>query len=130
MRKRDVDVHRSSAELLLHRCFFFSSRRRHTRYWRDWSSDVCSSDLERVTAPKQYLGVEFETPQCRDYAGPLLSPSALGHDEGNVIVLLLRAEPPDFFDNRIQQCLGRQCTISPQRVDQTPFPELLSLPVE
>src|SRR3712207_9050616 len=27
--------------------FFFSSRRRHTRYWRDWSSDVCSSDLTR-----------------------------------------------------------------------------------
>src|SRR5438445_12325977 len=25
--------------------FFFSSRRRHTSYWRDWSSDVCSSDL-------------------------------------------------------------------------------------
>src|SRR3712207_9202953 len=24
---------------------FFSSRRRHTKYWRDWSSDVCSSDL-------------------------------------------------------------------------------------
>src|SRR5258707_4856058 len=28
--------------------FFFSSRRRHTRYWRDWSSDVCSSDLDRT----------------------------------------------------------------------------------
>src|SRR3712207_8719089 len=28
--------------------FFFSSRRRHTRYWRDWSSDVCSSDLDGV----------------------------------------------------------------------------------
>src|SRR3712207_7886359 len=27
---------------------FFSSRRRHTRYWRDWSSDVCSSDLAPV----------------------------------------------------------------------------------
>src|SRR2546429_4213422 len=27
------------------RCFFFSSRRRHTRCSRDWSSDVCSSDL-------------------------------------------------------------------------------------
>src|SRR2546429_2892226 len=26
-------------------CFFFSSRRRHTRCSRDWSSDVCSSDL-------------------------------------------------------------------------------------
>src|SRR6266852_4140401 len=27
--------------------FFFSSRRRHTRCYRDWSSDVCSSDLWR-----------------------------------------------------------------------------------
>src|SRR3712207_1075898 len=31
--------------------FFFSSRRRHTRYWRDWSSDVCSSDLVAVARP-------------------------------------------------------------------------------
>src|SRR5699024_11615968 len=29
-------------------CFFFSSRRRHTRSKRDWSSDVCSSDLEII----------------------------------------------------------------------------------
>src|SRR6266852_5073599 len=29
--------------------FFFSSRRRHTRCYRDWSSDVCSSDLETRT---------------------------------------------------------------------------------
>src|SRR5207253_3904710 len=28
--------------------FFFSSRRRHTRWPRDWSSDVCSSDLTDV----------------------------------------------------------------------------------
>src|SRR6266496_3156218 len=28
--------------------FFFSSRRRHTRSLRDWSSDVCSSDLRHV----------------------------------------------------------------------------------
>src|SRR5690606_40561855 len=28
--------------------FFFSSRRRHTRFSRDWSSDVCSSDLLNV----------------------------------------------------------------------------------
>src|SRR2546430_11578206 len=27
-------------------CFFFSSRRRHTRFDCDWSSDVCSSDLQ------------------------------------------------------------------------------------
>src|SRR3712207_6974725 len=34
------------ANELLDFLFFFSSRRRHTRYWRDWSSDVCSSDLD------------------------------------------------------------------------------------
>src|SRR5690606_40155912 len=37
---------RCSAHLL----FFFSSRRRHTRFSRDWSSDVCSSDLPEVLA--------------------------------------------------------------------------------
>src|SRR5699024_11514733 len=31
--------------------FFFSSRRRHTRSKRDWSSDVCSSDLLRPDLP-------------------------------------------------------------------------------
>src|SRR2546429_3864042 len=30
--------------------FFFSSRRRHTRCSRDWSSDVCSSDLSTLSA--------------------------------------------------------------------------------
>src|SRR6266487_2787350 len=29
-------------------CFFFSSRRRHTRWTGDWSSDVCSSDLSII----------------------------------------------------------------------------------
>src|SRR6266508_5321589 len=29
--------------------FFYSSRRRHTRWPRDWSSDVCSSDLGTAT---------------------------------------------------------------------------------
>src|SRR3712207_7681472 len=36
---------------------FFSSRRRHTSYWRDWSSDVCSSDLpvENVSTLKRAI---------------------------------------------------------------------------
>src|SRR5690606_38668427 len=33
--------------------FFFSSRRRHTRFSRDWSSDVCSSDLEGITTRRK-----------------------------------------------------------------------------
>src|SRR6476620_1965917 len=36
--------------------FFFSSRRRHTRYWRDRSSDVCSSDLAARFADELNLG--------------------------------------------------------------------------
>src|SRR5690606_39790765 len=32
---------------------FFSSRRRHTRFSRDWSSDVCSSDLAVMFGHKQ-----------------------------------------------------------------------------
>src|SRR5687768_18334917 len=46
-------IHVNSVYVLLHRklfgiqfFFFFSSRRRHTRCSRDWSSDVCSSDLD------------------------------------------------------------------------------------
>src|SRR5436309_6412324 len=34
--------------------FFFSSRRRHTRFSRDWSSDVCSSDLNSGGRPFPY----------------------------------------------------------------------------
>src|SRR5699024_12000571 len=34
---------------------FFSSRRRHTRSKRDWSSDVCSSDLTSIKTLKKHL---------------------------------------------------------------------------
>src|SRR2546429_4979871 len=36
--------------------FFFSSRRRHTRCSRDWSSDVCSSDLSQEGGPANQTG--------------------------------------------------------------------------
>src|SRR2546422_7701860 len=43
--------------------FFFSSRRRHTRCSRDWSSDVCSSDLEqRQVVGKGRGGVATQCP--------------------------------------------------------------------
>src|SRR5690349_23171779 len=52
--------------------FFFSSRRRHTRSLRDWSSDVCSSDLptaiRRVTYDSLYV---FNT--ATDYLNVVLS---------------------------------------------------------
>src|SRR5260370_6711445 len=42
-------------------CFFFSSRRRHTRFKCDWSSDVCSSDLSRAPR-RQAAQLEIRTP--------------------------------------------------------------------
>src|SRR2546421_4439667 len=44
--------------------FFFSSRRRHTRSDRDWSSDVCSSDLEH----QAWLSVEILHPEAASAA--------------------------------------------------------------
>src|SRR5207253_6611730 len=41
-------------------CVFFSSRRRHTSWPRDWSSDVCSSDLRVVAASNRDLEGEVE----------------------------------------------------------------------
>src|SRR6266568_5888326 len=40
--------------------FFFSSRRRHTRWNCDWSSDVCSSDLERGRSEQEWMPVSAE----------------------------------------------------------------------
>src|SRR3712207_8954603 len=46
---------------MLYFIFFFSSRRRHTRYWRDWSSDVCSSDLVTTWARAEDYETLFAT---------------------------------------------------------------------
>src|SRR5256885_5697974 len=55
-RERNNNVHvesaagRATARLRTRVLFFFSSRRRHTRLQGDWSSDVCSSDLNAGVA--------------------------------------------------------------------------------
>src|SRR5437763_4599791 len=56
--------------------FFFSSRRRHTRYIGDWSSDVCSSDLSedsasRLTKERSFLmPAVFACPCGQQFAVP------------------------------------------------------------
>src|SRR5215510_15179101 len=47
--------------------FFFSSRRRHTRWPRDWSSDVCSSDLIALELEQQGHGHVHVTCVCPSY---------------------------------------------------------------
>src|SRR2546422_8670846 len=56
--------------------FFFSSRRRHTRCSRDWSSDVCSSDLSRGVNARE------ETDERRD-GTPSPPRAESGVDSGN-----------------------------------------------
>src|SRR5258705_13726872 len=58
-------------------CFFFSSRRRHTRCLSDWSSDVCSSDLYSATA-------SATTPASSPTAPGNLAASAAGPGENNL----------------------------------------------
>src|SRR5436305_8649679 len=50
--------------------FFFSSRRRHTRCGRDWSSDVCSSDLVEVALMSGAAG-EFYNVTWPGFVGAL-----------------------------------------------------------
>src|SRR5256886_9605099 len=48
-----------------HNSFFFSSRRRHTRFDCDWSSDVCSSDLVSL----HWFSALFGQQRTGDFAG-------------------------------------------------------------
>src|SRR5215813_7779517 len=51
--------------------FFFSSRRRHTRCGRDWSSDVCSSDLQARVVPVtiRYADADGEATTAPSFLG-------------------------------------------------------------
>src|SRR6266542_1550745 len=52
----------------MRKCFFFSSRRRHTRCYRDWSSDVCSSDLDLMALVALYRPGLLSMGQHAEYA--------------------------------------------------------------
>src|SRR6266576_4352162 len=58
------------------RFFFFSSRRRHTRSLRDWSSDVCSSDL-RAGGKSTVFGAFLDSTTDRVGEGAMLAAIAL-----------------------------------------------------
>src|SRR5574340_1323667 len=71
--------------------FFFSSRRRHTRSFGDWSSDVCSSDLGETGI---HLEWKQRTPLCsREATG--ISWSSLGGLKG--------VKPPEAFGERSRE---------------------------
>src|SRR5207302_4678273 len=49
--------------------FFFASGRRHTRFSRDWCSDVCSSDLIVLISSRAALGAQTRTAYSATKAG-------------------------------------------------------------
>src|SRR3712207_7810945 len=85
---------------------FFSSRRRHTRYWRDWSSDVCSSDLagyaptqeiELVKSRLAAAGVDHEVRQL-----------VRGHEPAEEVVELAEELGADLVRSE-ERRVGKEC---------------------
>src|SRR5260221_3681351 len=58
--------------------FFFSSRRRHTRSLCDWSSDVCSSDLNRGSFGEGIKGNAVKLAQIPEHPAVEIARAALG----------------------------------------------------
>src|SRR5207249_9005554 len=83
--------------------FFFSSRRRHTRSKRDWSSDVCSSDLGRVQTVALRLIVEREQ-QIRAFLP----------QEYWTIHAMLDAGPPPLFEAKLFKHNGEDIEVKNQ----------------
>src|SRR5215813_10773404 len=78
--------------------FFFSSRRRHTRCGRDWSSDVCSSDL-REPAKAEVL----ERRGVRAIVGDLGNPAAYGAAAEQAEVVVHTAIDPSVRRDKIDR---------------------------
>src|SRR5437660_2861206 len=74
------------------RDFFFSSRRRHTRWPRDWSSDVCSSDLSLAEAGGGQPRVKLTlNPPCRVEVSLAMAPEhepPQGHSDSSASLAL------------------------------------------
>src|SRR6266853_3873348 len=71
--------------------FFFSSRRRHTRFDCDWSSDVCSSDLHQLERRWEHLRVRQPQRQRR------LMGSLAESGQQTPIVVVLCPEPGERY---------------------------------
>src|SRR5690606_39315205 len=85
--------------------FFFSSRRRHTRFSRDWSSDVCSSDLDWLVMTDADLDV-FREEEEAPAAFPLTSGRERGYHRSAVDTFLEAAR--GAFEDEIGRASCRE----------------------
>src|SRR5207302_7434308 len=82
--------------------FFFSSRRRHTRFSRDWSSDVCSSDL----------AVPFSRWGVRGFQGGYNFGDVRGNGtavQPRINDTMMRLDLPTPLLRSEERCVGKEC---------------------
>src|SRR5687768_18040667 len=83
--------------------FFFSSRRRHTRCSRNWSSDVCSSDLSELSETVVRLQQELAEGRQREQALIESETRFRSLFESNVMGIV-------YFDSRSEERrVGKEC---------------------
>src|SRR5437879_10636120 len=96
--------------------FFFSSRRRHTRYIGDWSSDVCSSDLGVAgsDAPDAIESVTQQTPNERiDSAMEEIS-STIARE---LLEKIAQAPPARSEERRVgKECRNRNTRVQKKKI--------------
>src|SRR5260370_29705853 len=93
--------------------FFFSSRRRHTRFKCDWSSDVCSSDLPRGRRWHLLMHVCVQ-------AGSAIGKCCASGNDVDVPLLYQFLRPGRFQLRQVARCfaaLGAAAEAQPRRID-------------
>src|SRR5256885_8843723 len=86
--------------------FFFSSRRRHTRLQGDWSSDVCSSDLNfRFIDPKIYAFTDPHAAVAQVKAEALIKPTGRIYRQEYVVFLRAAGDKIRSEERRV----GKEC---------------------
>src|SRR5690606_41958436 len=81
--------------------FFFSSRRRHTRFSRDWSSDVCSSDLDGAAVIEILTLGHVELPVAQPIPHGAFVHAGDAGDMGFSVILRYRSE---------ERRVGKECS--------------------
>src|SRR5207249_2714123 len=77
--------------------FFFSSRRRHTRSKRDWSSDVCSSDLETATTTLLQMHSSYQQANTTQKQQLLTQFTAMAAQRQQLLLSLMQSNPGDVL---------------------------------
>ena len=106
--------------------FFFSSRRRHTRSDRDWSSDVCSSDLSRNFGSALIISVTVKSaPKATHTArnGQSLIPAigARPIERSEIVLSSFKWASKVTVPVVIVCLLGRQCSQYVNQLSETNF---------